>query len=273
MKIMIFYFSATGNTAKIARVIEQTCRERGMETALLDVTPLESRSEERDLSGYDAFFFGAPIHSWRAPRVVRDWLRTLSGGGKKCAIFLTYGGFGVHPAHHSTRTILEEREFRVAASAEFLGPHTFNLGGWQAMLGRPDESDYAVAREYACLALKRFSGEDPALLGEMEKTAYRDDELDAIEAFRFKILTQLPTRQGKDCSMCGDCEVNCPTGAISAETGETDGARCIACLGCVARCPEGALVINDMSENWAFKLQMEKTTVEEIGLKRSRIYL
>ena len=31
--------------------------------------------------------------------------------------------------------------------------------------------------------------------------------------------------------------------------------------------------INDMSENWAFKLEMEKITEEGINQKKSRIYL
>ena len=51
-------------------------------------------------------------------------------------MFFTYGGFGVHPAHHATREILEERHFRVVSSAEFLGAHTFNRAGWEAMVDR-----------------------------------------------------------------------------------------------------------------------------------------
>jgi hypothetical protein len=46
-------------------------------------------------------------------------------------MFFTYGGFGVHPTHYSTRQILKEQNFIVVSSAEFLGAHTFNLGGWR----------------------------------------------------------------------------------------------------------------------------------------------
>ncbi|MBN1534101.1 MAG: EFR1 family ferrodoxin [Spirochaetes bacterium] len=273
MKLLLCYFSATGNTAAVAREVGRACTGLGMEVEERDITPLAAREERADLSPYDAFIFGAPIHSWRAPRVVRQWLRSLDGAGRRCALFLTYGGFGVHPAHHSTKGILEERNFRVVASAEFPGPHTFNLGGWRAMMGRPDENDFAMAREYAAAICRRFSGEDPALLGEMETTSHTEQELDSIEAFRFKILTQLPTRLGRECSMCMRCEEHCPTGAISAATGEADRERCIACLGCVSVCPEGALKINDMTGSWQFKLQMEKITEEGIAAKRSRIYL
>ena len=103
---------------------------------------------------------------------MREWLRTLNGQGKKCSMFFTYGGFGVHPTHYSTRQMLEEQHFHVVSSAEFLGAHTFNLGGWKAMKGRPDERDVAVAQECVERTYKRFTDEDESLLGELEKTEH-----------------------------------------------------------------------------------------------------
>ena len=273
MKLLLCYFSATGNTAKVARVIGDAFRQLGGEVDEKDITPQSERSKKIDPEPYQAFVIGAPIYSWRAPRVVREWLRTLAGRGKKCSMFFTYGGFQVPPTHASTKQILEEQGFVVVSSAEFVGAHTFNLGGWRAVEGRPDESDFEVAKEYARETYKRFTSEDPGTLGEMEKTLHTEEQLDSIETFRFNILTQLPTRQGETCSMCMICEESCPTGAMNAEAGEAEQGKCIACLACVAQCPEEALKINDMSDNWAFKLEMEKVTEESIKEKKSKIYL
>ena len=107
----------------------------------------------------------------------------------------------------------------------------------------------------------------------MEKTQHTEEQLDSIETFRFKILTQLPTRQGEPCSMCMVCEESCPTGAMNAENGEAERGKCIACLACVAKCPEDALKIDDMSQIWTRKLEMEKVTEESIKRKKSRIFL
>jgi len=273
VKLLLCYFSATGNTAKVARVIGDEFRQLGVEVETRDITPQAERSKKIDLEPYQGFVLGAPIFSWRAPRVVREWLRTLDGGGKKCSTFFTYGGFQVPPTHASTKQILEEQGFVVVSSAEFLGAHTFNLGGWKAAEGRPDESDFEVAKEYARATQKRFIGEDPGTLGEMEKTLHTEEQLDSIETFRFNILTQLPTRQGEECSLCMICEESCPTGAMSAEKGEAEEGKCIACLACVANCPEDALKINDMSDNWAFKLEMEEITEAGIQQKKSKIFL
>jgi ferredoxin len=257
----------------VASVISEEFSHLGVEVDEKDITPLSDRSKKIDLEPYQAFVIGAPIYSWRAPRVVREWLRTLDGRGKKCSMFFSYGGFQVPPAHHSTKQILEEQGFVVVSSADFLGAHTFNLGGWRAVVGRPDASDYEVAREYARKTCKRFSGEDPGTLGEMEKTLHTEEQLDSIEAFRFGIITQLPTRQGEECSMCMICEESCPTGAMNAERGSAEQGKCIACLACVAKCPEDALKINDTSHIWAGKLEMEKVTEESIKQKKSKIYL
>ncbi|NLV26579.1 MAG: 4Fe-4S ferredoxin [Methanomicrobiales archaeon] len=273
MKIGLLYFSATGNTEKIARVIEDSLKNLGCMVDIVDITPLVSRKAGLDCSPYDALILGAPVHSWRIPRVVREWILNLSGEGKKCALFLTYGGFQIHPAHYTTQQLVQSRGFKVVSSAEFLAFHTFNIGGWKAMEGRPDDSDFKVAREYAEKVYSRFSGEDPNLVGELEKTTHPEELLDQIEEFRFRIVTQLPTRNGADCCMCLACEKFCPTGAINATTGETNQGRCITCLGCVYRCPDGVLVVNDMSPSWEYKLKGEQISVAEMKKKRSRIYL
>ncbi|MBN2224471.1 MAG: 4Fe-4S ferredoxin [Deltaproteobacteria bacterium] len=273
MKIRMVFFSATGVTESVARVIRDRFADLGAEVVCSDITPVESRKEQMTLDGYDAFVIGAPIHSNRAPRVVREWLGGLAGGGRKAAMFFTYGGFSVHPTHHSTREILAASGFSVVSSAEFLGKHTFNLGGWAAMADRPNDDDFAVARLFAEKTYRRFTGEDPGVLGDLEKTAHSEEALDNFELFRFAAVTQLPTRDGMECSMCMKCGDVCPTGAMDVQKGEADRQRCIVCLGCVAACPEGILRINDLRALWPMKLQGEGETEESLNMKVSKVYL
>jgi Fe-S-cluster-containing hydrogenase component 2 len=122
------------------------------------------------------------------------------------------------------------------------------------------------------LMKSRFTGEDDRILGELEKTEYTEEQLDSAETSRFKVLTQLPTRGDEECSMCLDCEELCPTGAMDAESGDADKEKCIACLACVSNCPEEVLKINDMSNSWSHKLDMEKVTEESIKEQKSKIY-
>ena len=179
----------------------------------------------------------------------------------------------MHPAHESTRVLLNNCGFTVIASAEFPGAHTFNLGGWKALPDRPDIRDAELARQYADAVCKRFGDEDGGVLGELDKSTFSDEQLDLFESYRFKVLSQLPGRNGTACSQCGVCEETCPTGAMDATLGQADPQRCIACLRCVYSCPEQVLQINDTSASWEKKLTMGNTTEAEINRKTGRIYL
>ncbi len=273
MNIALVYFSATNNTRHMARVIKKEFEAMDASVDLHDVTTLDSRNREIPLADYDAVVFGFPIHSLRAPRVMRGWLKTLRGGGMKCAMFFTFGGFMVHPAHHSTARILEEQGFVVVSSADFPGKHTYNLGGWKAFPQRPDSREFTLAREYTAATYDRFSGWDRNTISELEKGAFTDEQLDAFEQYRFKVVTELPHRGAETCSMCGLCEESCPTKAMDHVKGLADPALCIACLRCVDICPEEVIRINSTEQSWNFKLSMGKTTEREVNSQVGRMYL
>ncbi|PKN52328.1 MAG: 4Fe-4S ferredoxin [Chloroflexi bacterium HGW-Chloroflexi-5] len=270
MKLLILYFSATGITGRIAKVIGDTFTQMGGDVTMADITSYADRQRIIDLKPYHAVVFGAPIHSWRAPKAVKEWIRTLNGQGKKCSTFFTYGGFGVHPTHYSTGQLLGNQNFIVVSSAEFLGFYSFNRPGRQAREDRLDESYFEVAIEYARKTFKRFTGEDKSIL---EKTHYTEEQLDTLESFKFNVLTQIPTRDGEDCSMCLVCEESCPTEAMNAQYGEADKEKCIACLACVNNCPENVLKIKDVSDGWSFKGEMEKIIGKNMKGQKSKIYL
>jgi menaquinone-dependent protoporphyrinogen IX oxidase/ferredoxin len=273
MKVLICYFSATGNTSAIGKAIGNRLQKLGADVDIKDMTVLSAREEKLDLSVYDAAVFGSPIHSMRSPRVFREWLASLDGGGMKCAMFFTYGGFQVHPTHSTTQKILEKSNFIVVASAEFLGAHTFNLGGWQSMGDRPNESDFMVAEEYADRIYDRFTGKDAGMVKDLDPGPYTENELDTFEGFRFMAVSKLPTRDGAECQMCMLCEELCPTGAMDAETGQADKSKCLVCLRCVKDCPDEVLVINDLTPVFHKKMEMDQETPETLRAKKSKIYL
>lgn len=273
MNIAIIFFSATNNTRIMAEIIRKQFEDKGAKVTLHDVTTPEAREENVDLTVFDAAIFGLPIHSLRAPRLMREWMEALDGNGMPCAMFFTYGGFLVHPAHHSTAEILKRRDFRVVASAEFPGKHTYNLGGWKVFTDRPDKRETALAAQYTEAVLKRFSGEDSGVVSGLDKSKFSDEQLDHFETLRFKMVNKLPTREGAECSLCGQCAEVCPTGAMDYLAGEADPTACIACLGCVDVCPEEALMVNDMTESWQAKLAMDKKTEEELNAQTGKIYL
>ncbi len=86
MKVLVTYFSQTGNTEKIARAIcEEATRANEAELKKLeDVNP-------SDVAGYDIIFIGSPLHSANLPAPVQECLGVLqASSGQKLAAFITH---------------------------------------------------------------------------------------------------------------------------------------------------------------------------------------
>ncbi|MDK2940370.1 MAG: hypothetical protein PWQ51_2535 [Methanolobus sp.] len=271
--VIVVFFSATGNTRKIADTIKSKLSDLGVSVTQFDISSPKDRNKNISFSDYDAVFFGFPIYSLRAPRVCREWLMRQNGESKRCSVFFTYGGFGKEPAHYYIKELLEKRDFSLVSTAEFLGAHTFNYSGWEAAQGRPDNSDMKVAEEYTIKTLERFRADKLTKVDDFEKPPYPVEQLDEAEKYRFRLITQLPTRDGKECCLCMQCEELCPTGSMDAVRGIVNPKSCIACFRCIASCPENVLHTNDIANSWENKLKMHNTSKEEIDGMESKIFL
>jgi flavodoxin len=81
MKILVTYFTQTGNTEKAARAIYQAIG------ANKEMLPLK---EVKNPDGYDIIFCGFPVHSHSVPLSVQNFIKSIPPG-KKLAFFVTHG--------------------------------------------------------------------------------------------------------------------------------------------------------------------------------------
>lgn len=124
-KTLVAYFSATGNTAEVARSIAgatggtlyEIVPKEAYSSADLDWNDKKSRSsvemndpkarpalkeEGVDMVGYDVVFIGFPIWWNEAPRVVNTFIESNDLKGKMIVPFATSGGSGIS---NSVRTL------------------------------------------------------------------------------------------------------------------------------------------------------------------------
>jgi flavodoxin len=80
-RILVTYFSLTGNTKKVAEAIYAALPEDK------EILPL---NEVKRIDDYDLLFIGFPVHSHSVPYRVESFLRQLPPG-KKVALFSTHG--------------------------------------------------------------------------------------------------------------------------------------------------------------------------------------
>jgi Pyruvate/2-oxoacid:ferredoxin oxidoreductase delta subunit len=239
LKIAIVYFSGTYVTHTCAQVIEEALRDKGCTVTPFNVTGNDSRIRFPPVDVFDGLVFGFPVYSDFAPTVVNEWLPTLEGKGKRCVMFFTYGARTTGFAHFHTALLLRQAGFRVLFSAEFPGRHTFNLSGWRILPDRPDERDFAVARDYAALCIERFTQDSPPDFKPQKPFGYCEVlELQKILGKREDDCWTNPVRTRAECSMCRNCETECPALAFNADSGISDPERCIGCMHCVYICPD-----------------------------------
>ncbi|MBN2041327.1 MAG: EFR1 family ferrodoxin [Spirochaetes bacterium] len=273
LKIALIYFSATNVTRTYAEVIQKELISKGCEVKLFDVTSFSSRQKPLPLDNYNAFIFGFPVFGDFAPGVINDWLAKLKGNGTNCATYFTYGGRSTGYAHFHTRSLLKGAGFTVQFTAEFLGRHSINLAGWNLIPSRPDNNDFTIAKQFANLAVERFTADSAKPFCLQTPFAY-DAKLAFLKNIEKKPerAPNQPVRIQENCSMCRLCETECPNQSFNADTGLSDPLKCISCFRCVYICPDKVIKVDDkMKEFYPHFLMQWSLTEEMAAAKKSRI--
>jgi flavodoxin len=155
MKVLITYFSQTGNTEKVAHAIHDAIAVEK------DMVPI---AEVQSTEGYDAIFCGFPVHAHSVPVPVQEFIKTLAPD-TKIAMFATHGSL----TGGELAVTAIEHAVTLASKLKVLG--TFGCRGqvdrkiletlaqkpehqvWVQMAkgaaNHPDESDLADAKVFA----------------------------------------------------------------------------------------------------------------------------
>jgi len=160
MKILVVYFSQTGNTRKVAEAIFEVIE------ANKEIKPLE---EIQSLEGYDLTFIGFPVLQFGPPRRVRIFLEQNSKG-KNVALFATHASWNSPELAPLLEAWLQkckvpaaeanlvgffdcQGELSESSASQFLKsdyPQLRHFGSLRPMtLGHPDPNDLENARLFA----------------------------------------------------------------------------------------------------------------------------
>ena len=176
-KALIIYWSATGNTEKVANAIRKGLEGEGATATLVRV----EKAEPEELYDYDLVFLGAPSYQFLPPEPMRDFIRRKMqyhgrrGDIKLCApkvpgkaavVFVTYSGphTGVDeaiPAGKHMGQFLAHLGFDVLAEwymvGEFHGREDHSTKGRLGDIrGRPNQQDLADVESRASEVVKRW---------------------------------------------------------------------------------------------------------------------
>ncbi|MBN1981999.1 MAG: EFR1 family ferrodoxin [Chitinivibrionales bacterium] len=239
-KIVIYYFSGTGNTEYVVQLLCDQFTKLGDICMLLRMEDVLKESKAIDAAEYDFTGICYPVHAFDAPQIVYDFIARLpKPNGTRRAFILKCPGDPILNAGSTTkiRRTLKNRGYAVFHESIAVMPANvviqFNDDFKRALYG-------AVYRKTAIWAGEIIAGK--------RRLQPNNVILDIVTAL-FSAGEKRGCRQwGKKmkvserCTMCRKCVALCPAGNITAENGAIHfNGTCNFCLRCIYRCPERAI--------------------------------
>ena len=245
MKILLLYFTGTGNTGKCAKEIGKSFASHGHEVSYYEYrsdTPFEYDVEEFDMLG-----FGYPIHAFNIPQAFHRFLKALPKANKPYFIFKVSGEpyhFNDASSHHGVK-VLKKKGYELIAEKHFLMPYNI-------IFRYPD----ALAKQMALYLPPLCEAFVQGILeGNGERIRYRFSKkvlsfFLRIEWIAPKVNGPLVHMKKKKCTHCKMCMRECPTGAIVEKKNgklKIKGSRCAMCMRCTYFCPTDAISFGIMN--------------------------
>ncbi|XOQ43303.1 MAG: hypothetical protein ACFWTN_02425 [Clostridium sp.] len=252
MKILVAYFSGTGNTAYCAKYIKNHLQQDGIQVRTASI----ERLLNDDIAQYDTVIFGFPVYACDVPDIMKHYLRQIPPDSMSTAyLFCTAGAYSGNALHRAAG-LLKAVGCRVAGWADVTMPGSDALAFLQ--------KDSPAAKK---LCSRDFSRIEPLdRLVEKIRSDIADGEKHAREIRNARIPVKLigtlangvvhlcyaPLRRrimdkfyaDGNCIRCGYCEKICPADNIKVTTeGVRFGDTCFLCMRCVHQCPKEAIQI------------------------------
>ena len=259
MKLLILYFSGTGNTDYIARYIEKKLH---INSQIMDISLLtiENCSPE-ELKEYDIICFGFPVFELNSPEIVKTFLADLSPiQNKGVFIFCTMGLWGGNAIRKIYKPFQNKGYY-------FLGSQSVVMPGTDGLAMLDKKSKYvkkALEKDYNYfpkldkfttkildIANRLSSGENIEELSIKPPFKIAATIIGAPFHFLYLIMVNFMKKKfyaTEDCTICELCVKNCPVQNISIIDKEiVFGDQCVMCLRCIHQCPVEAIQIGKLT--------------------------
>ena len=227
-QVYAVYFSATGNTRKVATTLANALAVSfDVPLEVRDFTLPAAREETYEFAAGDLVIFGMPTYAGKLPNKLLDFVKSgFRGNGALVVPVVTFG-------NRSFDNSLAE-----------LCRHAFTDALAE---GRPDSDDMAELAKLGSAVVGRIvrMTEYPAPVtvdGDADAPYYRPLGLDGEPKV---FLKAKPKTDLDKCIHCGVCASLCPMGSINPDDVTEVVGVCIKCHSCVRNCPMGAKYFDD----------------------------
>ncbi len=246
---MIFYLSGTGNTRWAAQKIAEATGDRLY--CITDLLVEEAGGGSRpqfQLKPGERLGFCFPVHGWRPPRVMRQWMATLTLHAEGHYVYaLCTAGDTIGETMSILRSDLAARNIHLDAAASLIMPESY-VGLPFMDVDKPErerqkislsakrlQTIIAAVRDRRPIDLPLHVGRWPRINSRL-LGAYFTQKL--VNDKRYHV-------DDARCTHCGLCATVCPVGDIEGGKGKKPRWKhsdlCMACMACYHHCPRHAI--------------------------------
>lgn len=261
MKVLILYFSGTGNTEYVAKYLEKKLLNPMLQ---IELGSIENTLPEKTVE-FDLLIIGFPIYAGASPEFFRQYLNMLPNAKQKGVfIFCTRAMF-------AGQAIKDVYELLGHKGYIPLGHRIVGMPGSDGLPFMSKNSKYvqrAINRDYSDLkVVDDFAQTIAYVIGEIdqgksiESMSKKAPEgiplLNIVFQFLWDIGYKFAEKKIKPrfraddkCIQCGLCVKQCPAKNISLKNGSIIfDTRCYMCMRCINQCPNEAIQIGKWTIN------------------------
>ena len=287
MKVAIIVFSPTGNTLKVAKMLEEHLLERKTSVQIIDITRVSKVFRDENITEYlnkkikkhDVLCIGSPVYAHHFHYNVKNIIKSLpepdNKWGELAVPFVTYGGISSGVALLESAKLLKKSGRIPALALKINSEHCMtklkqiNVKVNKGMPGKEaipliDALANKILQLENCDIKKK-----PDILSELKYLKFKERMKDRIifneKLWQNHLYPKLVINPDK-CIKCGICSRVCPVQRIvMSENGPIipkESPRCIHCVSCMYRCPTNAIESN---ADWSMYNKLLKKSIEGRG--------
>jgi flavodoxin/NAD-dependent dihydropyrimidine dehydrogenase PreA subunit len=239
---MICYFSGTGNSAYVAKVIGEQIND--------EVVNLFDKLKNHDYTirtSNKLYVFVVPTYAWQIPHIVRDWILNTEFEKNQKVYFVLTCGVSIGNAEHYLANLCKKKNLVYMGCTDIVMPENYI-----AMFDVPD-------KKTAQIIVQNASGkiQDTADIIKSE-ARIPDNKISIGDKIRSSLVNTMlyscfisakKFYATNACISCAHCVNVCPMSNIKMVDGKPNyGKNCTHCMACICTCPKEAIEYGTKSQ-------------------------